>query len=61
MIIGHTDRVGSDAENEALSARRVESVRAMLLAEGIEAASIETAFRGERQSLVATQDGISIR
>jgi outer membrane protein OmpA-like peptidoglycan-associated protein len=59
VIIGHTDRVGSDADNEALSLRRVESVHALLLAEGIEDAVIETAYRGEREPLVATPDGMS--
>ncbi len=59
VIIGHTDRVGSEDENEALSARRVESVRALLISGGIEVARIDTAYRGEREPLVATPDGIS--
>jgi len=59
VIIGHTDRVGSEADNEALSMRRVESVHALLLAAGIENAVIETAYRGEREPLVATPDGVS--
>lgn len=59
VIIGHTDRVGSEDENEALSARRVESVRTLLIDGGIEAARIDTAYRGEREPLVATPDGVS--
>lgn len=59
VIIGHTDRVGSEDENEALSARRVETVRNLLIDGGIEAVRIDTAYRGEREPLVATPDGVS--
>ena len=59
VVIGHADRVGSEAENEALSQRRVESVRSMLMAAGIAESDIETAFRGEREPLVATPDGVA--
>ncbi len=59
VVIGHTDRVGSEEENDLLSQRRVESVRALLLAAGVAEGSVETAFRGEREPLVATPDGVS--
>ncbi len=59
MVIGHTDRAGSEEVNEALSQRRVEAVRAWLLAAGIAEADIETASRGEREPLVPTADGVA--
>ncbi len=59
MVIGHTDRAGSEEINEALSQRRVEAVRGWLLAAGIAETDIETASRGEREPLVPTADGIA--
>lgn len=59
MLIGHTDRVGDVAENEALSQRRVVAVQALLLAGGVAESSVELAYRGENEPLVATPDGVS--
>lgn len=59
LLVGHADRVGDEAANEALSLRRVEALRAHLLAAGIAAERIEIAGRGEREPLVATQDGVA--
>jgi outer membrane protein OmpA-like peptidoglycan-associated protein len=58
-VIGHTDRVGSDAENDALSLRRAGTVREMLVQIGIPRAAIEVVGRGEREPLVPTADGVS--
>lgn len=58
VAIGHTDRVGSDAYNDALSLKRAEAVRAALLAAGI-APRIEVAGRGEREPLIPTADEVS--
>jgi outer membrane protein OmpA-like peptidoglycan-associated protein len=58
MVIGHTDRVGSMQDNDALALRRVETVRALLLAAGIAETDIETAARGEREPLVPTKDNV---
>ena len=57
-VIGHTDRVGSVQDTDALALRRVESVRALLVAAGFAEANIESASRGEREPLVSTRDGV---
>lgn len=59
MLIGHTDRVGEAAENEALSQRRVVAVHALLLAGGVAESMVELAYRGENEPLVETSDGVS--
>jgi outer membrane protein OmpA-like peptidoglycan-associated protein len=58
-VIGHTDRVGSDAENDVLSLRRANTVRDMLLQIGIRNEAIEVVGRGEREPLVRTANGVS--
>lgn len=58
MVIGHTDRVGSLAANDALSAKRAEAVRELLIGEGIPAEKLEVAGRGEREPLVPTADEV---
>jgi outer membrane protein OmpA-like peptidoglycan-associated protein len=58
QVIGHTDRVGNDAENDALSLQRAQTLREAMLGLGIPAARIRAAGRGERQPLVATEDGV---
>lgn len=58
-LVGHTDRVGTVEANDKLSLRRAEAVKQILLREGIPAAAIETAGRGERQPLVATADEVA--
>lgn len=56
QVTGHTDRVGSDADNDRLSLQRAESVRSMLVQTGIKATFIRAVGRGERESLVPTAD-----
>lgn len=57
-VTGHTDRSGTDQYNEALSQRRAEAVRAALIAGGIPADLITTAWRGETENAVPTADGV---
>lgn len=57
-VTGHTDRAGSAAYNEKLSERRADSVRAALIAAGIPAESITTAWKGETENAVPTADGV---
>ena len=59
VITGHTDRQGSDADNEALSLRRANSVRQILLTAGFPSERMDTVGRGEREPLVPTADGVA--
>jgi len=56
-IIGHTDMVGSNAYNEALSVRRADRVRQALLKLGVPAESIVTKGMGKREPAIQTPDG----
>ena len=55
---GHADRSGTDTYNDKLSQRRAETVKAQLVAFGVTGSSISTDWKGERQPLVPTDDGI---
>jgi outer membrane protein OmpA-like peptidoglycan-associated protein len=57
-VIGHTDRVGSDADNDRLSLRRAERVREDLVRMGVSPEVIGVAGRGEREPLVPTADNV---
>ncbi|WP_207004455.1 OmpA family protein [Trinickia mobilis] len=50
-IDGHTDRIGRDADNDALSARRAQRVKAYLLEQGVNV-PIATRGRGKREPVV---------
>ncbi len=56
QVTGHTDRVGSDADNDRLSLQRAEAVRAMLIQRGIQASFLRAVGRGEREPLIPTPD-----
>jgi len=58
LVIGHTDRVGADEQNDRLSLQRAERVRADLASQGIPADRIRAAGRGEREPVVPTADGV---
>jgi outer membrane protein OmpA-like peptidoglycan-associated protein len=58
QVIGHTDSVGADLENDALSLQRAEKLRSEMLGLGIPPARIRAAGRGEREPLVRTDDGV---
>lgn len=57
-IIGHTDRVGSVEGNDALSLKRAESLRDLLVESGVAADKLEAVGRGERDPLVPTADEV---
>jgi outer membrane protein OmpA-like peptidoglycan-associated protein len=57
IVIGHTDRVDTSAYNDALSLKRAERVKQLLVEAGIPADSISVAGRGEREPAVQTADG----
>ena len=55
---GHADRSGTDTYNMGLSKRRAEVVAAELTRLGVSKASIDVVGKGEREPLVATNDGV---
>jgi OOP family OmpA-OmpF porin len=57
-VTGYTDRAGTPAYNLKLSERRADSVRAALIAAGIPADAITTAWKGEADPAVPTADGV---
>lgn len=59
VITGHTDSAGNEADNEALSFRRANTVREILLAAGFPPERMDTVGRGERELLAPTGDGVS--
>jgi OOP family OmpA-OmpF porin len=56
QVTGHTDRVGSVADNAQLSLQRAEAVRAMLIQRGINSSFLRAVGRGEREPLIPTAD-----
>jgi len=59
IVIGHTDSVGSDAANDALSRQRAEVVRAAFAVRGLAADKVVTIGRGKRELAVPTGDGVA--
>jgi outer membrane protein OmpA-like peptidoglycan-associated protein len=59
VVVGHTDRVGSVAYNDALSLRRAGRVRDQLVQIGIPGEQILVAGRGEREPRVPTEDEVA--
>jgi outer membrane protein OmpA-like peptidoglycan-associated protein len=48
-IVGHTDRIGSDASNQLLSQRRAQTVREFLADHGVAASAMTAEGRGESE------------
>ena len=59
VVVGHTDSVGSDQFNDALALRRAETVRLLLIGQGLAPESIVAVGRGKRDLLVKTPDGVA--
>jgi outer membrane protein OmpA-like peptidoglycan-associated protein len=58
VVVGHTDTVGSNAYNEALSLRRASAVKDELARLGVAPDAISTSGRGESELLVQSGDGV---
>jgi OOP family OmpA-OmpF porin len=56
IVVGHTDRIGSQAYNQKLSERRADAVKSYLVSKGIPAASIETLGVGPTQPVKLCPD-----
>jgi outer membrane protein OmpA-like peptidoglycan-associated protein len=59
LVIGHTDRIGTEQFNDILSLQRAERVRTELVKLGIAEARVQIAGRGEREPLVPTDDEVA--
>lgn len=59
LVVGHTDTVGSLRANDALSLKRAQTVRAILLQQGVASARVVAAGRGERELRVATPNEVA--
>ena len=57
-IEGHTDAVGSDSYNQALSEKRANSVRDYLISQGISSSRLETRGYGESQPVADNDSAI---
>jgi OmpA-OmpF porin, OOP family len=56
--VGHTDKSGPESYNMALSLRRANAVKDVLVRDGVPASAITVIGKGETQPLVQTADGV---
>lgn len=59
VVVGHTDRVGSDPFNDALALQRAEAMRALLLGRGVAPTNVVAIGRGKREPAIPTPDGVA--
>ena len=59
QVTGHTDTVGSDADNDALSQRRAEEILNLLASKGFDRSIMSAVGRGERELKDVTADNVS--
>ena len=59
QVTGHTDTVGSEADNDALSRRRAEEILNFLASQGFPRTIMSAVGRGERELQVPTADNTS--
>ena len=58
VVVGKADRTGTDAYNLALSQRRADAVRQLLVNAGVPSAHIDARWVGEREPPVPTAQGV---
>lgn len=59
QVTGHTDTVGSEGDNDALSKRRAEEILSLLASKGFDRAIMTAVGRGERELAQPTADNVS--
>lgn len=59
QVVGHTDRIGSDADNQALSQRRAQTVREFLIQNGVAADGLSAHGVGESEPVKQCPDSLS--
>ena len=57
IAVGHTDSIGTDAYNQALSLRRSEAVKAYFLSKGVDKNRVYTEGKGEKQPVADNKTG----
>lgn len=58
QIVGHTDTTGDGPLNDTVSAKRAESIKALLAERGVDVGIARTSGRGERELRVPTEDNV---
>ena len=59
IVTGHTDRMGTGPRNDALSLKRAQWVRELVMKRGADAGIVSAVGMGEREPVVATADGVA--
>ena len=59
VVLGHTDRTGSDPSNDILARQRADTMRSELIRRGIAPENIVAAGRGSREPIVPTAAGVA--
>lgn len=59
QVVGHTDTVGNPESNDALSVKRAQQVREMLIRLGMDVSIVRATGRGEREPLEPTGDEVA--
>ena len=57
IVVGHTDRMGSTAENFELGLKRATTVRTLLMAAGLDSSIVDVTSLGESDPVVRTANG----
>jgi outer membrane protein OmpA-like peptidoglycan-associated protein len=58
-IVGHTDRVGTDAHNLKLSSKRAKFVKEFFNSKGVKSSVLVVSFLGESRPLIYTEDEVA--
>ena len=59
LVVGHTDSLGTDQANDALSQQRAETIRAALIARGIAPENVAAIGRGKRDAIAPAVKGVA--
>jgi outer membrane protein OmpA-like peptidoglycan-associated protein len=59
QVTGHTDTVGSEADNDVLSRKRAEEILGLLASKGFDRSIMTAVGRGERELKAPTGDNVS--
>ena len=57
-VVGHTDRIGTERRNAQLALQRAETIRDLLIAEGLDPDLMQVDSHGENNPLIETADEV---